>query len=367
MRVRAQDTSGGPPARAVLSWERGPGAEECIGAPALEKALENHLGYAAFAAEGILSVHGAVSRSAAPPGFRAEVELRDREGKDLGRREVEVKGAACRALDEALVLVLALAIDAQLSAAARSSAPVQDEGGGLPAPPNEAQPPPAPAPAPEPVPTASSPPPPPAPPAPIERPEPEPERPTPSPVPGVHHVSVKGTGRSYGLVIAAGAGLGLGLMPAPAWNAAFALAWRTPSAFSIELRGVLFPFGRVPTSEGRVDFRAGYAELRGCAPLLRIGLELDACVGLWNGVLHASASGFEGSSSRLTPLSGATGQVRAAWEFRPRVFARASLGAGVPFVRERFMLQSSAGRDVELHRVAPVLGFFGLDFGVQLR
>src|SRR6476620_4375555 len=105
-------------------------------------------------------------------------------------------------------------------------------------------------------------------------------------------------------------------MPAPAWDVAFTLGWRTPSQFGIELSGTVFPFGRVPTSEGRVDFRAGLAELRGCAPFVRGPVWLDGCVGLWNGVMRARATGFSVENmSRTAPLSGATVQARVAWDF----------------------------------------------------
>jgi hypothetical protein len=185
---------------------------------------------------------------------------------------------------------------------------------------------------------------------------------------GIKTVRVKHTGSAFGLVLAVGSGFGVGLMPATAWDTMFTLGWRTPSGIGIELSGTFFPFGRVPTSEGRVDFRAGVAELRGCAPLLHAPVLIDGCLGLWNGIMRGRASGFEGENlSRTSPLSGATVQARLAWDFYQRYFLRASAGMGVPFVRDRFTVAGSDGVRVDLHRLSPIIGLFGIDLGVQLR
>ncbi len=176
------------------------------------------------------------------------------------------------------------------------------------------------------------------------------------------------SGSAFGLVLAVGGGVGTGIMPAAAGAATATLGWRTPSLFAIELAAVFYPYGRVPTSEGRAEFRAGYAELRGCGPLYRSKVYFDACVGLWNGALRARGTGFSVEDfSRVTPLSGATAQVRGAWDFWARYFLRASLGMGVPFVRDRFVVEGTLGQEVLLHRLDKALLLVQVDAGVQLR
>ena len=297
-------------------------------------------------------------RVESPPRFRAEVELRDRQGSVLGRREVEVRGDVCGGLDEALVLVLALAIDTQLAVLETQATPPLEPPPVTSATPEEPEPEPAPAPvasvpgpkvdaAPEPTQSASSP---------------------PKFQSGAKLVRMKGAGSAFGLVLALGNGFAVGLMPATAWDVNFTLGWRTPGDFGIELSGAFFPFGKVPTSEGQLDFRAGLAELRGCAPLLRGPILIDGCVGLWNGVMRARASGFSvENTSRTGPLSGATMQTRVAWDFYGKLFVRAAAGLGVPFVRDRFTVKSNEGTSVTLHRLSPVIALLGLELGLQLR
>ncbi|MFT3924876.1 MAG: hypothetical protein QM778_20240 [Myxococcales bacterium] len=355
-RVRAQEAMPSQQARASLVWRRGPGAEECISPERLEKALSDHLGYAAFDANGDLVVQGTVSKADNPPRFRAEVELRDRQGKLLGRREVEAPGSACGALDEALVLVLSLAIDTQLTllaAQATPSEPAQSTTESGPANSAPIEPEPKAVVAPAPVEVTQ------APPTVAES--------HPKFASGVKIVRVKGTGATFGLLLAVGSGFTQGLMPATAWDLGVTLGFRTPSLFGVELSGTFVPFGRVPTDQGYADFRAGLAELRGCAPLLRAPVLLDGCVGFWNGVLRARAHDFSKNMARTAPLSGATAHVRAAYDFSEHFFARAAAGLGVPFVRDRFTAVGTRETRVLLHRVAPVVGSFGLELGVHFR
>lgn len=313
-------------------------------------AIEAHLGYTVFGDAGQLRVHGNVERRGATL-FRAEVELLDAEGRGLGRRGVEAKGSECSALNEALVLVLSLAIDAQLLSLAEQmrEAPEPEVEAAKPEREN------------------------------VERGEADQDlSPAPAAEASAHRESqaarregslrVVRSGSSFGLVLSAGAGLGVGLMPSAAWNTTLTLGWRTASAFAIELAATFFPYGRVPTSDGRAEFRAGYVELRGCGPLYRKKVLFDACVGLWNGALQAQGTGFSAEDlSRVTPLSGATAQVRAAWDFWARCFLRASVGVGVPFVRDRFVAESTLGQEVLLHRLDKVLTLVQVDAGVKFR
>jgi hypothetical protein len=336
-----------------LIWERAPGAESCVSAPRLAQALEQQLGYPLSSEDPELVVHGKVAPLTSPTRFRAEVVLLDAQGRALGRRVVETPAGDCNALNDALVLVVALAVDAHV--AQKIEAPPLPP----PLPPAEPESEPAPAPPPAPPPPPQAPAPAPTPPAPA----PEPER-----APRLRVVHTTRSGSSRGLVLSGGAGLATGMMPSLTWSASLTLGWRTPHKFSFELAAMAFPMGSRPTSDGDARFRAGYAELRACAPLFTRVIFVDACAGLWNGILHAGGHGFSaGSDSHLVPLSGATGQARVAWEFTERWFARLSAGAGVPFVRDRFVAQGTQGAKVELHQLDPALFLSGLELGLRLR
>jgi hypothetical protein len=143
---------------------------------------------------------------------------------------------------------------------------------------------------------------------------------------------------------------------------------RTPRGFGLELAASVLPGANKPTDSGDAEFRAGYAEARGCAPLKRGALSLDTCLGIWNGVMRARGVGFRyGSFSRLVPIAGAHAHLRAGYTFDARVFVRASGVVGVPFVRDRFVAEGAMERRVELQRAALFLWSASLAAGVHLR
>jgi hypothetical protein len=355
------------PVHATLVWERGPGAEACISGARLSRAIEQQLGYELFevaAREGAhvphaeeLEVRGRIVREEPPARFRADVELRDGRGQLLGRRAVEAPGSDCQALDEALVLVVALALDAQVAAlaSAASAAPAEPPPS---APEPVVEPTPAP-PAPAPPPPAAPAPPPPSPPEPEEAPRPRSPR-----VIG----RTPRAGSSYGLLLSAGAGAAAGLLPDVTLQAALTVGMRTPRGFGLELSAAILPSGQRPTDAGDAEFRAGYAELRGCAPLRQGEFAIDACLGIYNGVMRARGVGFRyGSFSRLVPIAGGQALLRASYTFGPRLFARAAAALGTPFLRDTFVAEGDNGRRVELHRASALTWNAGLELGIQLR
>lgn len=104
-----------PPRTSSLGWARLPGAEACVGAPELARAVERQLGRAVFIspAQAEVLVEGRVEPG--EPGaafrFRAHIALTDSRGAVLGTRDLATQSASCRALDEELALVIALLID----------------------------------------------------------------------------------------------------------------------------------------------------------------------------------------------------------------------------------------------------------------
>jgi hypothetical protein len=165
----------------------------------------------------------------------------------------------------------------------------------------------------------------------------------------------------------AGAGAAAGLVPGINAQLGVGVGMRSPRGFGLELAAAVLPSGNAPTDLGDAEFRAGYAELRGCAPIVRQPLSLDACLGLWNGVMRARGVGFPfGSFSRLVPIAGGQLHARVAYTFAPRLFARVDGSIGTPFMRDRFVAEGAMDRRVELHRASALLWQVGGELGVEL-
>ena len=94
-----------------LSWTRLEGADECIAAPELAKRVEERVGGAVLVppSEAQLSIEGRVVR--AGKTWRAVIALARASGEILWERTLETREPGCRALDDALVLVIALSLD----------------------------------------------------------------------------------------------------------------------------------------------------------------------------------------------------------------------------------------------------------------
>ncbi len=99
-------------ATSSLSWSRLPGAESCIGAGELARRVEERLGRRALVApsqaDRSVEAHVEPRRGG---GWQAALALADRSGSILRERALETREASCRALDDALVLVIALLVD----------------------------------------------------------------------------------------------------------------------------------------------------------------------------------------------------------------------------------------------------------------
>ena len=97
-----------------LAWVRLEGAESCIAGAALAQRVEGRLKRKVFvsASDADISVEGSIGPSPkSAPGFRALLRVTSRDGKVLGSREVETRGAHCDAIDEKLSLIVSLLID----------------------------------------------------------------------------------------------------------------------------------------------------------------------------------------------------------------------------------------------------------------
>lgn len=107
-----------------LAWVRLDGADGCVAAPALARAVEERLHRKVFvsASDADITVEGSIGR-AQPSGFRASLKVTGRDGAVLGTREVETRSSKCEAIDEKIALVVSVLIDPDGDLAAEPEAP----------------------------------------------------------------------------------------------------------------------------------------------------------------------------------------------------------------------------------------------------
>jgi hypothetical protein len=95
----------------ALHWTRAPGAEACIGPTELAQRIETRLGRAVFEPAGTaeFALEGHIQPSAAG-GFEVLLALNDAKGNQLGVRELSSPVTECRALDDAVTLVVTVTL-----------------------------------------------------------------------------------------------------------------------------------------------------------------------------------------------------------------------------------------------------------------
>jgi hypothetical protein len=121
--------SGQPQARAdeaSLSWVRLPDAEDCIGAAELAALVEQRIGRPVLQApsRAQTSIEGRVAADG-EDGWLAVIDVADRRGALVGRRELRVRGEPCSALDRPVSLIISVLIDPN------AAGPALIEGDGL--------------------------------------------------------------------------------------------------------------------------------------------------------------------------------------------------------------------------------------------
>jgi hypothetical protein len=319
--ARAEPTA--TPRPASLGWTRLEGAEGCIGAGDLARAVEALLGKRAFVsvAEAELSIEGRVAPRA-EGGFQASLEVADRNGQSLGRRDLDNPSSDCRALDEPLRLAIALMIDPE---------------GALGAPP----PPPAPNP-----PPASAPPEPPPPAAPL------PAVP-PAPTPWRGDLAL-GAIFAFGLLPSAAPGLVLSASLEPPWF--------------VPLESVLSVY--LPQStQSPAGLEASLFTMRGegyVCPLAHVGdtFGARACVGGELGLLSAEGAAVDDAEEGLRVQLGVGLRGRVGLRVAAPLGFYAAGGVVVRPLREGFATVDEAGAPVELFRPSLVNG--ALELGAEL-
>ena len=318
--ARAEPAS--TPRPASLGWTRLEGAEGCIGAGELARAVEALLGKKAFvsAAEAELSIEGRVAPRS-EGGFRASLEVADAGGRSLGRRDLDTLADDCRALDEPLRLAIALMVDPEGALGAPPPPPVD---------------------------------PPPASPILDSAPEPAPiSAPPPAPTPW------RGD-------LALGATFGFGLLPSVAPGLVLSASLEPP--WFVPMESVLSVY--LPQStESPAGLEASLFTMRGegyVCPLSHVGETLGAraCLGGELGLLSAEGAAVDDAEEGLRVQFGVGLRGRLGLRVAAPLGLYAAGSVAVRPLREGFATVDEAGARAELFRPSLVNG--ALELGAEL-
>lgn len=318
----------------ALSWVRLPGADGCIGAPALASAVEARLGRRVFVppADAEISVEGTVAYRSDTKRYKATFRVADRDGKVLGVRDVEESVTSCDKLDERFAFVLSVLIDPD-AALGPPAAP-------LAAPSEEPKPP---------VVTAT-------PPAKAEAPAPSvPRRPDPvEPWRWLAGVDFGGTA---------------GLVPDVGWVVSGFALITPPHFLGIRAKGSSY----LPTSQriegvARAEIALVTAQLGVCPLQFRSApFGLTACADGLLGELSARGSGFPDSRGYGTLLGGLVLDVVGELAVTRSVVLTLSPALVVPLSRARLSYEDAAGQRQTIFEVSPVGGSVALGLAVGSR
>jgi hypothetical protein len=342
----------------ALNWVRQPGAEGCITAAELARRVEHRLERTIFVVDEIaaLSVDGAVQPVA--PGFSVRLALSDRDGRVLGERVVQSAETDCRALDEAVVLIIAVTLFPQRLLAAGGGMSLEigterllqelfrDEPTELDwkelEPNTELEPDSAPdavvvgvAPANTRLASAHW----------IER---ERERPL--------------------LSLAAGALMTAGYLPglAPGIELVFTLSPAT--VWPLRLAASYLPEQTVPASmlgSGTTSFGVSQAALGACPWQMGNVLHAQLCAGAALGVLRTTSRAYaRGGSERSDLMFDAQAQFDLQWRVLTHIVLQLGAGLALPFIQRRYAYQGLDGQSQPLFRTTQLTGRLSLGLGV---
>jgi hypothetical protein len=325
------------PRTSQLSWVREPGAEACLDARALARAVEERLGRPAIAppAAGDIAIEGRVERRDAPPSWHAVLSVFDGEGRRIGMRELSTDKPDCHALDEDLGLVVSLLIDPDAALS----------------PPRAAPPPPTPAP-PAPLRSVHPPPicpPPPGPPPPDPPPPPKPAPPK----------------RPWRFALEGGFAFGVGMLPTIP-GGAFVVRLRTapPVGPSFELGGSVWLPSHASVGASTATFSLAYGSLSVCPLDLEAkGNTISACAGARAGSLRVGDVPL--IYRRETPLLDFTVEARLRRRLVGPLSVAIGVGIAVPTRRDRYYYEDPSV-SFDVFRASPAQGLLDLGVGLEI-
>lgn len=322
-----------PPPRVALDVVRGAGTESCIEGSALERAVEERLARPVFGGDA-LRVNLRFERH--DRELVAEIDLLDRRGNSLGRRELKTTARHCSALDDSLALVVALLVD---SPEAREQAAAA----AAPAPPASST-------APSPTSTAT--------------PAREPPR-----VSVTIPPEVLAAREPYRVLVGASFAALVGPLPGVAFGPELLLALRPPHFIELRLRPSFFPAREVtapaPDRGGRLSLMQVALDL---CPLEHetSQLRFSGCVGQSVGWVHGEGFGYLHNETTGSLVYSLGMGVSARMALAGPLGVDLSLGAAVPLEHDTYVSQTASGVTTEVFRSAPVTGMLAAGLSLEL-
>ncbi len=314
----------GQKASATIDWARKPGAEQCIDAQALARAVEARLQRPVFTApgRGDAVVRGTVEPRA-KGGWAATIELRSADGRFVGVRELSTDAEHCSAFDDSLALVLALLVDVEKKRVAAAPQPPATQ--------------------------------PPAPDKPRVRERVKIE------VPKEAHAPRLPWFYELGAIGAAS----FGILPDPELGLGALAALDPPHFPPVVLSATFFRTQRTARPPGRASFSLVLASFELCPVRAGSGrVSLDGCIRQRAGRLESVGTGFDdnGADDRLYIDFGLSADGALVLAGPLELFL--SFGGSVPLTRDRFIVEGPS-ETRQLHRSAAVVGDVGV--GLKLR
>ena len=314
-------------ANAGIDVERTAGSEECAEATALARAVEQRLGRDVFDAGPAPELHVRVRfERVGPRQFRAGLRLSDRDGHELGRREISATARHCSALDASLALVIALLVDAPPAAPTPSPA------------------------APDPPATAATPPPG----------EPR-DRATPITLPA----DTFAPGEPWWFAVTLSGVAALGVLPGAAFGGAMSFGARPPRFPQIWVSAELLPersLGSAPSTQLSL---ARFGLMLCPWELGTATVQAAACAGQRVGFVSAAGVGFDVNQSTRQLSYDLALELAGSWQFARPLFLRLAAGADVPLARPTYVSRSASGTRREWFQASPLSGSARLGVGLE--
>jgi hypothetical protein len=312
---------------ASIEVERDAKTQACAEAADVARAVEERLGRPVFAVRSEAELHVRVRfEQERPRSFRALLFLSDRQGREVGQREISANARHCSALDASLALVIALLVDT----------------------------PPTPVPSTPPA-TPDAGPPPPPPEAPVNR-------PTPITLPADTYAPRE----PWWFALTLSGVTAFGLLPGPAFGAALGFGARPPRFRQIWFSAELLPnrrLGSGPSAElslARVGLLLCPLELGGSA------LQGTACVGQRVGLASAAGTGFDENQSTRQLAYDLALELSGTQQLVHPLFVKLAASAEVPLARPAYVSRSADGTRREWFQASPVAMSARLGLGLEL-
>jgi hypothetical protein len=314
------------PPNASIEVERDAETQACAEAAQVARAVEERLGRPVFGVRSQVELHVRVRFEHEPPrSYRALLFLSDREGREVGQREISAKARHCSALDASLALVIALLVDT----------PPTPIPGPLPATPSAGPRPPSEAPR---------------------------NRPTPIALPADTYAPRE----PWWFALTLSGVTAFGLLPGPAFGAALGFGARPPRFRQIWLSAELLPERRLGSGPSAELSLARFGLMLCPLELGRSALQGTACVGQRVGLVSAAGAGFDENQSTRQLAYDLALDLSGTQQLVHPLFLKLAASAELPLARPAYVSRSADGARREWFQASPVALSARLGVGLEL-